>query len=725
MDSFKRVFAYILPQWPRVIIVVVAALVVAMLLSVSFLSAIPLMRVMIGSEGLHGWVDRKTCEYRYGLEFDVPDRSELIEGGAATALRVRGKPHKGSLAAKAGIRRGDMIVGVAQEGKDANEPLNYIKVMAILAQSEAKEIKLEIMRLKTGGTVEGPLHITLATAPELGEGAAGLEKGLKASLIGKARSVVSRLDRGRMEAHRTKAIIVIMAVLLIVTAIRCLAKYYQSYLAEKIVQVGMNRLREDAFVHMMNMPVGYFAGDRGSDIVSRLVRDTGIMGKGIKVLLGKALREPLNATFLMGTALVLNWQLSLIFCGGAPAVLWVVTRLGKSMKKATRKSLEAWSQMLGKLQETVSGLKIVKVYNRQDYDGKTFKAINDRLLKQLLKISRVEAATSPSLEVLGMLAGAAAITFGAHWVSIGNIDGETFLVILALLGAAAEAIRKTSDIWNNVQEANAAAERVFRIMDEPLEPERKGVVSMPRLRSRIEMRDVTFTYPDSDRPALNGVNLTIQAGDNVAIVGANGSGKTTLVNLLPRFYDPQGGAILIDGHDIRDFTLKSLREQMAMVTQNVVTFNDTVAANIGYARPGAAREEIVEAAKRAFAHEFIEPLPDGYDTMIGEQGTGLSGGQLQRIVIARAILRDPAILIFDEATSQVDADSEAKIHKAIEEVMADRTSLIIAHRFSTVISADIIVVMDKGRIMDQGRHKELIERCALYRSLYETQLVTA
>ena len=222
---------------------------------------------------------------------------------------------------------------------------------------------------------------------------------------------------------------------------------------------------------------------------------------------------------------------------------------------------------------------------------------------------------------------------------------------------------------------------------------------------------------------LRGVNLEVKAGHNVAIVGPNGSGKTTLVNLIARFYDPDSGRIFIDGQDICNVTLKSLREQFGMVTQNVVTFNDTVAANIAYAVPNASRKDIIFAAKRSFVHEFIEPLPNGYDTVIGEQGAGLSGGQLQRIVIARAILKNPPILIFDEATSQVDSDSEAKIHKAIEEMMKDRTSFIIAHRFSTIIASDMIVVMDNGQIIAQGKHDELIKSCKLYQSLYETQLL--
>jgi ABC-type multidrug transport system fused ATPase/permease subunit len=323
-----------------------------------------------------------------------------------------------------------------------------------------------------------------------------------------------------------------------------------------------------------------------------------------------------------------------------------------------------------------------------------------------------------------MLAGAVAIVVGASWVTGKKMDGTEFMVLLGLLGGAAASARKTSDVWNKIQEANAAAERVFGMMDEPLEPQRADAVELSTLKTKLEFRDIVFTYPGAEVPALNGVNMTVLAGHRVAIVGPNGSGKTTLANLIPRFYDPDSGNILVDGKDIREVTLQSLRGQIAMVTQNVVTFNDTIAANIGYGKAGATREEIILAAKRAFAHEFIEPLPNGYDSVIGEQGSGLSGGQLQRIVIARAILKNPAILIFDEATSQVDADSEAKIHRAIEEIMQDRTSIVIAHRFSTIVAADVIVVMNNGRIIAQGRHDELIQSCRLYQSLYETQLST-
>jgi ABC-type multidrug transport system fused ATPase/permease subunit len=329
------------------------------------------------------------------------------------------------------------------------------------------------------------------------------------------------------------------------------------------------------------------------------------------------------------------------------------------------------------------------------------------------------------MEVVGMAAGCAAILLGVHWVVAGDLDASEFLTLVALLGAAGESIRKGSDVWNKLQQTNAAGERIFDTLDKAVESEKPDAVKLPRLSSKIEFRNIVFTYPNSDQPVIDGINLTVEAGHNIAIVGPNGSGKTTLLNLLPRFYDVDSGAILIDGHDIRDCTLHSLRSQIAMVTQRTVTFNDTITTNIGYGRPGATMDQIITAAKRAYAHEFITQLPNGYDTVIGEQGTGLSGGQLQRIVIARAILKDPPILVFDEATSQIDAESEAKIHNAIEDIMHNRTSFIIAHRFSTIVSADLIVVMDKGRVVAQDRHEELIKSCTLYQSLYETQLVKA
>jgi ABC-type multidrug transport system fused ATPase/permease subunit len=725
MKDFARLFAYIRPQWPRVIAVVVTAMIIALLVSVSFMAIIPLLNVMIGGEGLHGWVDRKTCEAAYGLELRVPKVEESRDH-----LRVN-RVSEGSLAAEAGIQDLDYIGDVNDASNESAESeLSYAQFLQKLAETKQETVRITITRGTGPDANSIPAELNtphnLAYIDSLKWPAHRWIKWRgKLFGFGIARWAVSYLPRGQTEKNQIQAVVAIMVAMLIITVIRCVAKFYQDYIGQKIVQTAIREMRQDVFAHLTRMPIGFFARERPSDTISRIMRDTAVMTAAVKVMLGKALREPMNALFMLAAAMFLNWQLALIFLCGAPFVVVSLGTFGRRMKKATRRSLEAGAQMLAKLQESVTGLRVVKVYNREEFEQEQFQTINGRLLKQLLRMSKVEAATHPVLEVLGMFAGAAAIIVGMAWVARENLEGPEFITLLVLLGGAAEAVRKTSDIWNKIQQANAAAERVFSVMDSPTELEKAGAAPLPPVKGDVAFRDIVFTYPGTQQATLRGVNLTVTAGHNVAIVGANGSGKTTLANLLPRFYDPDAGQILIDGHDIAEVTLQSLRAQIGMVTQQTITFNDTIAANIAYGRHGATQEEIVAAAERAFAHEFVSQLPQGYDTVIGEHGVGLSGGQLQRIIIARAILKNPAILIFDEATSQVDADSEAKIHKAIEKVMQDRTTFIIAHRFSTVVAADMIVVMDGGQILAQGQHEELMQTCPIYQGLYETQLVKA
>ena len=705
MKHINRIFKYVWPQWPNIIVVIVSAIIIAGSLSLSFFSIVPLLKLMMGNEGVHGWVERKICSDRYGITFSVPDSIKQ----SSYNLIITGIENK-SPSQKAELQAMDVIIDInkLRTNNDANDIPRGRLLEALATADTNTDLEISIRRIENNN------QVTTLT----------LNSGKKPFYLDHIENLINLLPREQTPENKFKAVSIFIIGIGIITLIRCMAKFLQEYTSQKIVQRSINHLREDTFAHALEMPVGFFASERPSDTVSRIIRDSDVMGRAIKVMLGKALREPLSALFMIVAAIWLNWQLTLIFLFGAPFVMAIVVVFGKKMKKATRKSLMAGSQMLAKLQETMAGLRVVKVYNRHDYENERFKTINQRLLKQLLKMSKVDAATTPVMEVLGMMAGSAAIIAGAYWINTGKMDSpEEFFGLLILLGAAAESARKTSDVWNKIQEANAAAERVFAVMDSPIEPEKPGAVTLPTLKNRIEFNDIVFSYPGAAVQALKQVNLTIEAGHNIALVGPNGSGKTTLANLIPRFYDPDSGHVLIDGKDIRDVTLNSLRKQIGMVTQNVVTFNDTIASNIAYGKTDAAREEIIDAAKRSFAHEFINPLPNGYDTIIGEDSTGFSGGQFQRIIIARAILKNPAILIFDEATSQVDADSEAKIHKAIEEIMQERTSIIIAHRFSTVISADVIVVMDDGRIIAQGQHEELIRTCRLYQSLYETQLV--
>ena len=715
MKAFKRVFEYIWPQWHRLLVIVFSSVLVAVLFSFSIATVLPLLKVMMGEEGLHGWVDRVISQDRYGVNFYLPDSIDLSDPNKLDVLyhlRIT-NVEKGGLAEQAGLAEGDEIVGAGGSlvGPDVDKVPSRKLLEALATTPNDMRIVIQYRRI--------------SDAEERQTKEAVFPCGKKPFYADFAQRLLGYIPSDDSKIHRRQAVMFIIIMMGFVTVVRCSARFYQDYTAQKVVHTALAHLREDTFEHSMDIPVGFF-GQRGtSDTVSRLVRDTGSIGAGVKILLGKALREPLKAVGLIITAMFFDRNLTLIFLCGAPVSLFVLNKFGKKIKRATKKSLISWAQMLGKLEETIASIGVVKVYNRQGYEHETFKGINRRLLKQQFRIAKVDSSTGPILETLGMLAASVALVFGAHWVYSAEMEASEFFVLLTCLGTAAEAIRRTSGVWNKIQQANAAAERVYMVMDEATEKEAADAVDITAVKERIEFRNIFFSYPGTDKTVLKGINLSVPVGSNVAIVGPNGSGKTTLVNLLTRFYDPDEGEVLIDGVDIRGAKLKSLRDQLGLVTQNVITFNDTVAANIAYGKAGASKEQITEAARRSFADEFIRLLPQGYETIIGEHGAGLSGGQLQRIVIARAILKNPAILIFDEATSQVDADSEAKIHQAIEEFMQGRTSFVIAHRLSTVIKADVIVAMDDGRIIAQGQHDRLLTGCPLYRSLYETQLVKA
>jgi subfamily B ATP-binding cassette protein MsbA len=711
VKSFKRIFEYIWPQWHRLVVIVISAMIIGLLFAFSIGTILPLLKVMMGEEGLHGWVDRLINKDRYGMSFYVPDKIDMSDPNVVYYLRVTNIKEE-SQADLGGLEQGDVIVGVLSTTSppDAAVKVSSAKLLENLATAKSNiELTIHCKRLNAESRMELK-ELKINTGPEP----------FYADFIQRA---ISFVPREQSRGNVRKAVIFIILMMAVFTVIRCIARFYQDYTAQKVVDTSLAYLREDMFAHSMDIPAGFFSEKGTSDTVSRLIRDTTIIASGLKMIFGKALREPLKAVGMVAVAMLIDYKLTLIFLCGAPLALYSLSKIGRKIKHATKRTLHSWSKMLGKLQDVTSAIKVVKVYNCQEYERSTFTTISRNLLRQQFRVAKLDSIAGPALETLGMIAGSIGLVLGAQWVYENKMEPSHFFTFLIALGATAESFRKTSSVWNKVQQANAAAERVYSVIDQQPEVESPGAFEIAPLKDRIKFDSITFTYPKAQRPVLKDINLSVRAGHNIAIVGPNGSGKTTLASLIPRFYDPDSGQILIDGKDIREATLFSLRNQIGLVTQNVVTFNDTIEANIAYGRPGAAREETIAAAKRAFAHEFISPLPDGYKTVIGEHGAGLSGGQLQRIAIARAILKNPAILIFDEATSHVDADSESKIHKAIEELMRDRTSFIIAHRFSTVITADMIVVMDDGRIIAQGQHDELIQTCALYQSLYETQLV--
>jgi ABC-type multidrug transport system fused ATPase/permease subunit len=537
--------------------------------------------------------------------------------------------------------------------------------------------------------------------------------------------------------HPVKAIAAIFVVMFALALLGNFVRFYQEYFSDKAAILAVNDIRRKLYDHILHIPVGFFGLKGTSDVTSRLVQDAQGLQDGFKTVLGQTIQEPIKAAFAFGLALWFDWQLTMAIVVFGPVMFAIINKFGKKMRRASRKALQSSAVMLGQLDASLAGVRVVKAASAEPHERRRYTRIMNGLVDEQLKMSRIDAMSAPILEMLTLIVVGAIVLYAAYLVRVKNtLDATTFFGLMACLMAIGESLRKFSKVNNALQKANAAAARIFETLDVPVERPRelgsrqsavgsRQLKKLPIIRSSVVFEEVSFTYPGAPSPALRSVNLSVPRGQSVAVVGRNGSGKTTLLALLPRFYTPDSGRILIDGVDLSTVTLKSLRSQIGIVTQEPVVFPGTIAQNIAYGLPRASREEIIAAAKQAFAHDFIVEKPNGYDTMLEGLGSQLSGGQRQRLCIARAILRQTPILILDEATSQVDAESEHLIQQAIERLMHERTTFVIAHRFSTILSADTIVVLDKGQIVGQGKHEELLVTCETYKNLYERQLFTA
>jgi ABC-type multidrug transport system fused ATPase/permease subunit len=609
-------------------------------------------------------------------------------------------------AGRAGISGNQWIIGVAHADPE-HRVLRADDVSRLLARAPAA--KAVALRVYDASTDEvKTVEVTPGQAP------------FTARLLG---WVAAKIPEPRTRAERFPLLVWILVALVVVTLVRDLMRFIQEYLVETAVWSGIMDIRRDVYSTALRLPVTFYAQRGTSDTMSRFIQDTGELARGQVTLFGKTLVEPAKAIGSLIAALMLSWELTLVTLVAGPPAVIVIRKFGKVMKRASRRALESWSLMLAVLEETLTGIRVVKTYTMESHERKRFFRENRRLLKQQRRMARIDAATAPAVEAMGVIAGTLAAGAAGYFVLHDLFDPFIFIAWMACLAALFDPVRKLAKVATRFQRADAAAARILELRDEQIEPRVPGAPTLPRHRDSLIFHDVSFRYPGSSEDALRNINLEIRAGQNVAIVGPNGCGKTTLVSMVPRLFNPSTGEIYIDGQDISQVSLRSLRRQIGMVTQETVLFHATIAENISYGLRRPRQEQVLEAAKKAYVDEFVRDLPDGYDTIVGEKGATLSGGQRQRIAIARAILRDPSILIFDEATSQVDADSEHRIHQAMEEFMRQRTSLMIAHRFATVLSADLIVVMNAGEIVDIGPHDELLARCKLYAHLYRTQFV--
>jgi subfamily B ATP-binding cassette protein MsbA len=514
----------------------------------------------------------------------------------------------------------------------------------------------------------------------------------------------------------------VLTVLLLVFLTRAVTSFLSEYAFQKVGLSTVRDLRNQLYERMIHQSHRFFTERSTGEMVSRVVSDADAIQAAVSTRMGDLLQESVTLIGLIAYLFYLNPLLAAISLIGAPLIVIPVVQFGKRLRKTTHKSQERMAEIATLLEETIRGVRIVKAFTMEPFEIDRFREATRKHLRWNLSAQRTQALTSPVMELLAGAGMVALFGYAQSRIAAGTLTGGQFASFMTALVLMYAPIKKLNKVNLSLNTALSAAERVFRMLDvENDVREKPDAVALQSVGTGVRYEGVTFTY--GNEPVLRNIDLDVAPGEIVALVGGSGAGKSTLVNLLPRFYDVSEGCITIDGADVRDTTLQSLRGLMGFVTQEVVLFNDTVRNNIAYGRAGVDEQQVIAAARAANAHDFITNLPQGYDTSIGESGVLLSGGQRQRLAIARALFKDPPILVLDEATSALDTESERLVQQALNNLMRGRTTLVIAHRLSTIRSAHKIVVLDKGRIAETGTHEELLARRGVYRKLYDLQFV--
>ncbi|MFA5863974.1 MAG: ABC transporter ATP-binding protein [Phycisphaerae bacterium] len=738
MKYFWRVLRMVWPHRKYVLIGFISMIGVAAAYTFSIVTMYSILGVLVDKEDVHNMVQLAVTQNRLGVELAGSDIERTVrpmlgeEGILVTGISTRDRLYE-----KAGVRKGNYIAAVVTPSGDL-QGWKMVRYLATLPDKQETStlswlnnlIKYFKERFHKKNVVTQPITLKIYTVGKNATRTVTVEYGRLRFRYKVLLGVVNYIppeppnltDKERNH-HRMQMLMYVLAGFVTLSIFGNICRFLGEYFGEIVGARTLIDVRRVMYAKVLMLPMSFFVTSGVSDTMSRFMQDSQDILKALRTLFGKVLREPLKAVGVLVFALMLEPRLTLLVIFIAPIAAFLFRKFGKWIRRANEKLLRGYGRLIGALESTLSGIRVVKAYTMENRERKRYFRLERDILKYSLRIQRIDAMSSPLMEVLGVLALSGGMVWVAGQIMDGQIKVSELLTLLACMVMILDPIRKLSNVYTDIQKANAAAKRIFELIDMQTEFELSpGTKETQPPKSEISFTNVTFTYPNSDHPAIDAVSLNIQAGKIYAVVGPNGSGKTTLVSLLLRLFDPQSGTISWDGVDLREYSLRSLRRKMSYVAQDAVIFADTVFNNIAYGNYNASMDEIIAAAKRAHAHEFVERLPEGYQTILGEHGTSLSGGERQRLAIARAILRNAPVLIFDEATSQIDADSERKIQEAIEEFLPGRTALVIAHRFSTIKKADKIVVMDRGKITACGSHQELIAASPLYQTLYQTQL---
>ncbi len=512
----------------------------------------------------------------------------------------------------------------------------------------------------------------------------------------------------------------ILAALIGIAVGRGVFRFLQGYLSEKIAMNSIADIRKSLFSHLVKLPYSYYDKSRTGELMSRISSDV----HSLKHLLRDALLELYDAiftfTFVLIVLLRINWQLTLLALATLPFLFLTTVKFAYKIRPAYKKIRKQMATMTTTIQENVTGVRVVKAFNTQEHEMDKFDSDNQSYYEKMMGAVKIRATYMPFMHLLGGISSLAVVWFGGYQTIMGNISVGELAEFYAYIFSLIWPIRRMAFLVNFFERSKAAGDRIFEILDTEIDLEdSKNPISVNKIKGNIEFKDVTFSYGEED--VLKNINMEIHAGSSIGIIGETGSGKTSIINLVSRFYDVNDGQVLVDGHDVKDLKLEDLRRDIGIVHQDIFLFSDTIRNNISFGNPGATDQEIIKAAKIAQAHDFIMEMEKGYDTAIGERGIGLSGGQKQRIAIARALVRDPNILILDDATSSVDMETEHQIQQDMEQVMKDRTTLLIAHRIASVKNANFIYVFKEGEIIEKGNHFELLKKDGYYKQIFDVQ----